>query len=271
MFVRADALSSVKPTATNVMSQRFRELKVERRDFVRLKIGGPDLDTADNIRKAAIDAIDLGETKYTPVSSSPGLRKAIAAKFTREHGFEYSWGQVIVVTGGNHILFNTFMATPNLSDEVAISASHWVSYPKMVTLCAGTPAFVSVTQENNFKIQAADLEKAITPKTKLFIFHLPSNTMGDGCTHDELKAVTEVHARHPPYLDADRRHVRAPDLWRLQVRHARRRRAQALQPTLTMNGVSKASATKDPYEEACRRIQRVCSNFAKDYIIWRLL
>ncbi|MCF1474838.1 aminotransferase class I/II-fold pyridoxal phosphate-dependent enzyme [Agrobacterium vitis] len=271
MFVRADALSSVKPSATNVMSQRFRELKVEHRDFVRLKIGGPDLDTADNIKKAAIDAINLGETKYTPVSSSPGLRKAIAAKFKREHGFEYSWRQVIVVTGGNHFLFDAFMATPNLGEEVAISASYWVSYPKMVTLCAGTLAFVSVTHENNFKIQAADLEKAITPKTKWFIFHLPSNTTGAAYAHDEMKALTQVLVRHPACLDSDRRHVRALTYGDFKFITPVEDEPKLYNSTLTMNGASQASATKDPLEQACRRIQRFCSNFAKDYIIWRLL
>ena len=166
MAFLADALSRVKPSATIAVSQKARELKAKGRDVIGLGAGEPDFDTPDNIKKAAIDAINRGETKYTPVSGIPELRKAIAAKFKRENGLDYSWEQTIVGTGGKQILFNAFMATLNPGDEVVIPAPYWVSYPEMVALCGGTPVFVSATQEHNFKLQPADLEKAITEKTK---------------------------------------------------------------------------------------------------------
>ena len=160
MAFLADALSRVKPSATIAVSQKARELKAQGRDVIGLGAGEPDFDTPDNIKKAAIDAINRGETKYTPVSGIPELRKAIAAKFKRENGLDYDWQQCIVGTGGKQILFNAFMATLNAGDEVIIPAPYWVSYPEMVAICGGTPVFVSTTIENGFKLAAADLEAA---------------------------------------------------------------------------------------------------------------
>jgi len=163
MAFLADALSRVKPSATIAVSQKARELKAKGRDVIGLGAGEPDFDTPDNIKQAAIDAINRGETKYTPVAGIPELRKAIAAKFKRENNLEYAPEQTIVGTGGKQILFNAFMATLNPGDEVIIPTPYWVSYPEMVSLCGGTPVFVATTQANNFKLQPADLEKAITP------------------------------------------------------------------------------------------------------------
>ncbi len=146
-------------------------MKAKGRDVIGLGAGEPDFDTPDNIKKAAIDAIDRGETKYTPVSGIPELREAIAKKFKRENNLDYTAAQTIVGTGGKQILFNAFMATLNPGDEVVIPAPYWVSYPEMVALCGGTPVFVPTKQENNFKLKAEDLDRAITPKTKWFVFN----------------------------------------------------------------------------------------------------
>ncbi len=227
MAFLADALSRVKPSATIAVSQKARELKAKGRDVIGLGAGEPDFDTPDNIKQAAIDAINRGETKYTPVSGIPELRKAIAAKFKRENGLDYTAEQTIVGTGGKQILFNAFMATLNPGDEVVIPAPYWVTYPEMVALCGGTPVFVATTQENNFKLQPDDLEKAITPKTKWFIFNSPSNPSGAAYTQAELQGADRRAAQASACLGADRRHVRAPDLWRLQVRHARRRSSRS--------------------------------------------
>ncbi len=197
MAFLADALSRVKPSATIAVSQKARELKAKGRDVIGLGAGEPDFDTPDNVKQAAIDAINRGETKYTPVSGIPQLREAIAKKFKRENGLDYTPAQTIVGTGGKQILFNAFMATLNAGDEVIIPAPYWVSYPEMVALCGGTPVFVATTQENNFKLQPADLEKAITPKTKWFVFNSPSNPSGAAYSHDELKALTDVLVKHP--------------------------------------------------------------------------
>ena len=175
MAFLADALSRVKPSATIAVSQKARDLKAKGRDVIGLGAGEPDFDTPDNIKKAAIDAINRGETKYPPVSGIPQLREAIARKFKRENNLDYTPAQTIVGTGGKQILFNAFMATLNPGDEVVIPAPYWVSYPEMVAICNGTSVFIETKQANNFKVTAEDLEKAITPKTKWFLFNSPSN------------------------------------------------------------------------------------------------
>src|SRR6218665_771459 len=164
MAFLADALSRVKPSATIAVSQKARELKAKGRDVIGLGAGEPDFDTPDNVKKAAIDAINRGETKYTPVSGIPELRKAIAEKFKRENGLDYKPEQTIVGTGGKQILFNAFMAKLHPGDEVVIPATSWVSYPEMVAICGGTPVFVDTTLEDNFKLKPEALDKAITPK-----------------------------------------------------------------------------------------------------------
>lgn len=242
MAFLANALSRVKPSATIAVSQKARELKAKGRDVIGLGAGEPDFDTPDNIKAAAIDAINRGETKYTPVSGIPELRKAIAAKFKRENNLDYDWQQTIVGTGGKQILFNAFMATLNPGDEVIIPAPYWVSYPEMVAICGGTSVFVPTTIENGFKLAAADLEAAITPKTKWLMFNSPSNPSGAAYTEAELKALTEVLMRHPHVWilsDDMYEHLTYGDFvftTPAQVEPALKDR------TLTMNGVSKAYA-----------------------------
>jgi aspartate aminotransferase len=242
MAFLADALSRVKPSATIAVSQKARELKAKGRDVIGLGAGEPDFDTPDNIKQAAIDAINRGETKYTPVSGIPELREAIAKKFKRENGLDYTAAQTIVGTGGKQILFNAFMATMNAGDEVVIPTPYWVSYPEMVSLCGGTPVFVATTQENKFKLKAEDLEKAITPKTKWFIFNSPSNPSGAAYSHDELKALTDVLMRHPHVW------VLTDDMYEhLTYGDFKFATPVEVEPglydrTLTMNGVSKAYA-----------------------------
>ncbi|AKH99459.1 aspartate/tyrosine/aromatic aminotransferase [Hoeflea sp. IMCC20628] len=242
MAFLADALSRVKPSATIAVSQKARELKAKGRDVIGLGAGEPDFDTPDNIKAAAIDAINRGETKYTPISGIPELRKAIAAKFKRENNLDYDWQQTIVGTGGKQILFNAFMATLNPGDEVIIPAPYWVSYPEMVAICGGTSVPVPTTIENGFKLAAADLEAAITPKTKWLMFNSPSNPSGAAYSEAELKALTEVLMRHPHVWilsDDMYEHLTYGDFvftTPAQIEPALKDR------TLTMNGVSKAYA-----------------------------
>ncbi|MFC6447111.1 pyridoxal phosphate-dependent aminotransferase [Shinella zoogloeoides] len=242
MAFLADALSRVKPSATIAVSQKARELKAKGRDVIGLGAGEPDFDTPDNIKKAAIDAINRGETKYTPVAGIPELREAIVKKFKRENNLDYTAAQTIVGTGGKQILFNAFMATMNPGDEVVIPTPYWVSYPEMVSLRGGKPVFVATTQENKFKLKAEDLEKAITPKTKWFIFNSPSNPSGAAYSHDELKALTDVLMRHPHVW------VLTDDMYEhLTYGDFKFATPVEVEPglydrTLTMNGVSKAYA-----------------------------
>ena len=197
MAFLADALSRIKPSATIAVTQMARELKAQGKDVISLSVGEPDFDTPQNIKDAAVAAIARGETKYTPVAGIPELRKAIADKFKRENGLDYKPEQVIVGTGGKQILFNAFMATINPGDEVVIPAPFWVSYPEMIALCGGTPIFVETTIENNFKLTAEQLDKAITPKTKWFMFNSPSNPSGAAYSKEELKALTDILMKHP--------------------------------------------------------------------------
>lgn len=242
MAFLADALSRVKPSATIAVSQKARELKAKGRDIISLGAGEPDFDTPDNIKKAAIEAINRGETKYTAVAGIVELREAIARKFKRENNLDYTANQVIVGTGGKQILFNALMATLNPGDEVIIPAPYWVSYPEMVALCGGTPVFVSTTIDNKFKLQAADLDKAITPKTKWLIFNSPSNPSGAAYTRDELKAITDVLMKHPQVW------VLTDDMYEhLTFDGFKFTTPAEVEPglynrTLTMNGVSKAYA-----------------------------
>ena len=242
MAFLADALSRVKPSATIAVAQKARELKAKGRDVISLGAGEPDFDTPDNIKHAAVEAIRRGETKYTAVAGIQELREAIAKKYKRENNLDYTAAQVIVGTGGKQILFNALMATLNAGDEVIIPAPYWVSYPEMVALCGGTPVFVPTTIDNKFKLQPEDLEKAITPKTKWFIFNSPSNPSGAAYTHDELKALTDVLVRHPQVW------VLTDDMYEhLTFDGFKFATPAEVEPalyerTLTMNGVSKAYA-----------------------------
>ncbi|AMM83738.1 pyridoxal phosphate-dependent aminotransferase [Martelella sp. AD-3] len=242
MALLADALSRVKPSATIAVAQKARDLKAKGRDVISLGAGEPDFDTPDNIKQAAIEAINRGETKYTPVPGIQPLREAIVAKFKRENNLDYKPSQTIVGTGGKQILFNAFMATLNPGDEVVIPAPYWVSYPEMVALCGGTPVFVSAKKEDNYKLQAEDLEKAITPNTKWFIFNSPSNPSGAAYTHDELKGLTDVLMRHENVwvlTDDMYEHLTYGDFKFVTPAEVE---PGLYDRTLTMNGVSKAYA-----------------------------
>ena len=236
----SDALSRIKPSPTIGISNVAREMKAAGKDVIALSAGEPDFDTPQHIKDAAIAAIQRGETKYTAVDGMPELKAAICRKFERENGLTYKPGQVTVGTGGKQVLFNALVATINPGDEVVIPAPYWVSYPDIVSFAGGTPVPVATGAEHGFKVQAADLERAITPKTKWFIFNSPSNPSGAAYTHDELKAVTDVLVKHPHVwvLTDDMYEHLVYDGFKFvtpaQVEPALYER------TLTMNGVSKA-------------------------------
>ena len=242
MAFLADALSRIKPSATIAVSQKARELKAAGRDIIGLGAGEPDMDTPDNIKKAAADAMMRGETKYPPVSGIPQLREAIAAKFKRENGLDYKPSQTIVSTGGKHVLFNALMATLNAGDEVVIPTPYWVSYPEMVALCGGTPVLAQTTLETNFKLSPEALDKAITPKTKWLIFNSPSNPSGAAYSHDELKGLTDVLLKHSHVwvlTDDMYEHLIYGDF---KYYTPAQIEPQLYDRTLTVNGVSKAYA-----------------------------
>ncbi|WP_330167327.1 pyridoxal phosphate-dependent aminotransferase [Bartonella grahamii] len=238
----ADKLSRIKPSATIAASQKARHLKMLGRNVIALSAGEPDFDTPDNIKNAAIEAIRRGETKYPPISGIPELRQAISAKFKRENNLLYQPEQIIVGTGGKQILFNAFMATLNKGDEVIIPSPYWVSYPEMVALNDGTPVFLETKAEFSYKLQPQELEAAITPKTKWFIFNSPSNPSGAAYTHNELKKLTDVLVKYPHvYILSDDIYEHLTYEGFTFVTPAQIEPA-LYERTLTMNGVSKAYA-----------------------------
>jgi aspartate aminotransferase len=242
MAFLADALARVKPSATIAVTQKARDLKADGRDIISLSVGEPDFETPENIRKAAIAAIERGETKYPPVSGITPLREAIAEKFKRENGLDYKATQTIVGTGGKQILFNAFMATLNPGDEVVIPAPYWVSYPDMVLLCGGKPVFIETKLEHAFKVLPEDLDRVITARTKWIVLNSPSNPSGAAYTRAELKALTEVVVRHPHVW------ILTDDMYEHLVygdfvfTTAAQVEPTLYERTLTMNGVSKAYA-----------------------------
>ncbi len=242
MTLLSATLSRVNPSPTIAMTTRAAELRAAGRDIIALSAGEPDFDTPDAIKEAAIAAIRAGKTKYTAVDGIPELKQAICDKFSRENGLTYKPSQISVGTGGKQVLYNAFMATLNPGDEVIIPAPYWVSYPDMVRLAGGTPVIVETRIDDNFKLTAAALEAAITPKTKWFLFNSPSNPTGAGYAWDELKALTDVLEKHPHVW------VMSDDMYEHLVFDDFRfctpaQVAPALHDrTLTVNGVSKAHA-----------------------------
>jgi aspartate aminotransferase len=197
MTILATRLSLIKPSPTIAVTQKAAELKAAGRDVIGLGAGEPDFDTPDNIKAAAKAAIDRGETKYTAVAGTVALRKAIAAKFKRENDLDYPIEQITVGCGGKQVIFNALVATINAGDEVIIPAPYWVSYPDITLMVEGTPVVVACSEENGFKMKPADLDAAITPKTKWLILNSPSNPSGAAYTRAELRALADVLLRHP--------------------------------------------------------------------------
>ncbi len=235
-------LDRVKPSPTIAVTTKAAELKAAGRDIIGLGAGEPDFDTPQNIKDAGIAAITDGRTKYTAVDGIPELKQAICAKFKRDNALQYTPDQVTVGTGGKQVLYNAFVATLNDGDEVIIPAPYWVSYPDMVLLGGGTPVVIEAALETDFKITPEQLEAAITPRTKWFLFNSPSNPTGAGYSWDELAALTDVLLRHPHVwimTDDMYEHLAYDDFEFCTPAQVEPR---LYDRTLTVNGVSKAYA-----------------------------
>jgi aspartate aminotransferase len=242
MSLESDALRRIAPSATIAISAKARALKAEGKNVIALSAGEPDFDTPDNIKDAAIAAIRAGKTKYTDPDGMPELKVAICGKFKRENGLDYKPSQVHIAPGGKPVIYNALVATVNPGDEVVIPAPYWVSYPDMVLLAGGTPVSVETTAENGFKLAAADLEKAITPKTKWLILNSPSNPSGAAYTRAELQAIADVLLKHPQVwvlTDDMYEHLVFDDFEFVTIAQVE---PKLYDRTLTMNGVSKAYA-----------------------------
>ena len=193
---------SIKPSPTLAVTNKAAELKAAGKDIIGLGAGEPDFDTPEHVKAAAVEAIAQGKTKYTAVDGTPGLKKAIIAKFKRDQGLDYELNQILVSSGGKQSFFNMTLALLNAGDEVIIPAPYWVSYPDMVLVADGKPVIVECPQSQGYKITAAQLEAAITPKTRLLVLNSPSNPTGMVYTKAELLALVEVLRKHPSILVA---------------------------------------------------------------------
>ncbi len=191
------ALNRISPSPTLAITARVFELKAQGVDVIGLGAGEPDFDTPDFVKEAAIKAIRDGKTKYTVVDGTPELKAAIVAKFKRDNGLDYATNQVTANVGGKHTLFNAMVATVDAGDEVIIPAPYWVSYPDVVLFAGGVPVIVAAGADQGYKITPAQLEAAITPRTKWVILNSPSNPTGAAYTADDLRALGEVLIRHP--------------------------------------------------------------------------
>jgi len=198
----SDRVQNIKPSPTLAVTNRAAELRAEGKDIIGLGAGEPDFDTPKHIKDAAIDALNKGFTKYTAVDGTPSLKKAIIDKFQRDNGLSYQPDQILVSCGGKQSFFNMALALLNEGDEVVIPAPYWVSYPDMVRIAEGTPVVVETQQSNRFKMTAAQLEAAITPKTKLVVLNSPSNPSGVAYTEAELKELAAVLLKFPNILVA---------------------------------------------------------------------
>lgn len=240
MMQLSDRLNRLSPSATLAMSQKSNELKAQGIDVINLSVGEPDFNTPDHIKEAAKKAIDENYSRYSPVPGYPALRNAIVAKLKNENGLEYSAAQISCANGAKQSVCNVIMALVNAGDEVIIPAPFWVSYPEMVKLADGTPVIISAGIEQNFKITPAQLEAAITPKTKALILCSPSNPTGSVYSENELEGLAEVLRKYPQIT------VIADEIYEhinyIGKHHSLAQIADMKDRTVIVNGVSKAYA-----------------------------
>ncbi len=192
----AKRLARVQPSAIRTLNERARELKAMGRNPIDLSIGEPDFDTPDNIKRAAVIAIEAGETRYTEIHGSARLRDAIVEKFKHDNALNYSRSQITVAGGAKLMMFNAMMATLDAGDEVIIPAPYWTTYPDVVRIAEGVPVFVPCPQDHGFKLRAEDLQAAITPRSKWLLLNSPSNPSGSVYSRDDLAAIGEVLMAH---------------------------------------------------------------------------
>lgn len=237
----AKRLQKVKASPTLAVAAKATKMRAEGHDVINLGVGEPDFDTPSPIKEAAISAINQGFTKYTAIDGIPELKEAVKNKFKRDNGLDYQLNQILVSVGGKQSCYNLCQALLNPEDEVIIPAPYWVSYPDMVLLAEATPVIISTTPAQRYKINAAQLEEAITPKTRMIFLNSPSNPSGIAYTLDELKALAEVLKKHPQIIiatDDMYEHI----LWSQPFANILNACPELYNRTVVLNGVSKAYA-----------------------------
>ena len=235
-------IQRVKPSPTLALTARVAQLKAEGKDIIGLGAGEPDFDTPVHIADAGVEAIRKGFTRYTPVEGTADLKDAIIGKFKRDNQIEYKRNQVLVSTGAKQTIYNLIMSVIDPGDEVVIPAPYWVSYPDMVELADGKPVLPYAGPAQGYKLSAAQLDEAITPKTRLFILNSPSNPTGAAYTRAELRALGDVLKKHPQVIictDEMYEHIFwAPEPFASLLTVC----PELYDRTVTVNGVSKAYA-----------------------------
>jgi aspartate aminotransferase len=236
----SNRLNRLAPSATLAMSQKSSEMKAQGIDVINMSVGEPDFNTPDHIKEAAKKAVDDNWSRYSPVPGYPDLRKAVVEKLKRENGLDYSVSEILVSNGAKQAVCNVVMALVDDGDEVIIPAPYWVSYPQMALLAGGTPVHIPAGFEQNFKITPAQLEAAITPKTRMLILCSPSNPTGSVYSKEELKGLADVLKKHPEV------YVLADEIYE-HINYVGKHESIAQFPgmkeqTIIINGVSKAYA-----------------------------
>lgn len=238
----AARVQRIKPSPSSAAQDRANELRRQGRDIVNLVVGEPDFDTPEHIRRAACEAIERGETRYTMSAGTPALRQAVCNKLLRENGLSYQPRDIVVTCGAKHAIFNALSVTLEPGHEVIIPAPYWVSYPDMTLACDGTPVVVTCQEEDGFRLQAAAFEAAITPNTRWLLLNSPTNPTGAAYGAADLRAIADVLLRHPQVMlmtDDIYEHIRFSDEASphiLAIEPALRDR------TMVINGVSKTYA-----------------------------
>jgi aspartate aminotransferase len=277
----ADSLNRIQPSATIAVSTKARELKAKGRDIISLSTGEPDFDVPQNVKDAITAALqDVKKTKYTDVDGIPELKAAIVAKFKRENHLDYKTSQISVGTGGKQVLYNALLATLNPGDEVIIPAPAWVSYADIVLLGGGTPKYVQTKMEDGYRLQAAALDAAITPKTKWLLMNAPSNPTGAAYSHAQIKALTDV------LMLPKNQHVwmLTDDMYEHLLYDGHKFATPAeveprlMDRTLTMNGLSKAycmtglrigyAGGPEPLIKAMLKLQGQCTSNPTSIVQW---
>jgi aspartate aminotransferase len=263
MSMISDKVNNLAESATIAMASKSRELKAAGKDIISLSLGEPDFNTPDFVKKAAKEGVDQNYSKYMPVPGYLDLRESICAKFKRDNDLDYTPNQIVVSTGAKQSIMNVVMSLVNPGDEVIIPVPYWVTYVEQVRLSGATPVMVEATLEQDFKMTAAQLSAAITPKTKLMIFSNPCNPTGSAYSHQELSDLADVIAEHPNF------YVISDEIYE-HINFVGKNVSLAsfdkvYNQTITINGVSKAFAMTGyrvgyigaPIEiaKACNKIQ----------------
>lgn len=238
----SERVKQIKPSPTLSLTARAQDMLRAGEDLIILSMGEPDFDTPEYIRNAAINAINRGYTRYTDVSGTKELKEAIQRKFVTQNKLEYALNQISVGSGAKQVIYNALMATLNPDDEVIIPAPYWVSYPDMATILGGKPVIIPTNFEQKLKINPAQLQAAITPRTKWFIFNSPSNPSGMGYSYNEILEIAKVLVEHPHVLilsDDIYEHLAYDDFTFYTIAQVE---PQLFDRTLTVNGVSKSHA-----------------------------